>query len=133
MHAYFDAQDGNPKIVIKIRGTRRKFKEIAALLDTGHTGSLSLPLLDLIEIGAKVTSFGPVEYADGNQGLVYYFEVTVSIDDVEKKIQAGMIENPRATEAISGLELLSPYIAFMDFKNKKIMILTEKKLKKTFK
>ena len=75
MLGYFDAQDGNPKVVIKISGTKRGAKkEIASLLDTGHSGSLSLPILDLIEIGAKLSSFGPVGLADGrsNQLLLLY-------------------------------------------------------------
>lgn len=131
MVAYFDAQDGNPKVVIKISGTKRsKKKEITALLDTGHTGSLSLPILNLIEIGAKLSSFGPVGLADGNQITVYYFTVKVEIDGTQKEVQASMIENPKVTEAIVGLELLSPYIAFIDFKNKRIQLTTEAELKK---
>ncbi len=130
MHAYFDANDGSPKVVIKIRGTRTKQKEIAALLDTGHNGSLSLPLLDLIEIGAKLSSFGPVGLADGNQVIVYYFEVKVEIDGITKVVVASMIANPNITEAIVGLELLSPYIAYIDFNKKQIQLTTEAELKK---
>jgi len=130
MHAYFDAQDGSPKVVIKVRGTSRKFKEIAALLDTGHNGSLSLPLLHLIEIGAKLKTYGPVGLANGRTVIVYYFAVKVEIDGKEKEVLAGMIEDPKITEAIVGLELLSPYIAFMDFKNKRIFIKTEEQLNK---
>ncbi|MBI2074271.1 MAG: hypothetical protein HYT83_00365 [Candidatus Levybacteria bacterium] len=131
MHAYVDAQDGSPKVVIKISGTKRKtHKEIAALLDTGHNGSLSLSILDLIEIGAKLSSFGPVGLADGSNVTVYYFTVKVELDGNTKEVQASMIENPKITEAIVGLELLSPYIAFIDFKNKKIQLSTEEQLKK---
>lgn len=129
MHAYFDAQDGNPKVVIKIRGTTRKYKEIAALLDTGHSGSLSLPLLNLIEIGAKLKTYGLVGLANGSSVVVYYFAVKVQIDGTEKEVLAGMIEDPKITEAIVGLELLSPYIAFIDFKKKSILIKTEEQLK----
>lgn len=71
MIAYFDASDGNPKVVLKIRSGRK-----------------------------------------------------------EKEIEAGMIENPRSREAIAGLELFSPYIAIIDFKNKKINFYTESQLKK---
>ncbi len=134
MHAYFDAQDGNPKVVIGIGGTARKPKKIvAALLDTGHTGSLSLPALDLINIGAKLSSIGEVEYGNGYTGTVYYFSVKVIIDGDEKIVETGMIENPKATEAVAGLELFAPYIAFIDFKNKKIELTTEGELKKKLK
>lgn len=133
MHAYFDAQDGSPKVVIKIRASKRKHKEIFALLDTGHNGSLSLPLLDLIEIGAKLKTYGPVSLANGGQVIMYYFEVKVEMDGIEKTVLASMIEDPKVSEAIVGLELLSPYIAFMDFKKKRITITTEEKLQKDIK
>ncbi|MBU1071346.1 hypothetical protein KKG65_02945, partial [Patescibacteria group bacterium] len=115
MHAYFDGQDGNPKVVIKVRSDgRNKYKEMAALLDTGHNGSLSLPLLTLIDLGAKLKTYGQVELADGNKVIVYYFEVKVELDGQEKTVFANMIANPDIKEAIVGLELLAPYIAFMD-------------------
>ena len=130
MHGYFDAKDGNPKIVIEIAGTKRKTKkQIPALLDTGHNGSLSLPVLDLIEIGAKLSGIGEVEFANGHKGTVYYFAVKVTVDGVEKEVQANLIENPNATEAIAGLELFSPYIAVIDFKGKKISFFAEAQLK----
>lgn len=131
MHAYFDAQDGSPKVVIKIRGTKRSFKQVAGLLDTGHSGSLSLPIPDLIEIGAKMESFGPVRLADGTTTNVFYFSVSVEIDGKIKKVQASMISNPAMREPIIGLELLSPYIAYIDFGKKKIILTTEADLKKT--
>jgi predicted aspartyl protease len=129
MQAIFDAQDGSPKVFIKVKAGRRKYKDMLALLDTGHNGSLSLPLLCLIEIGAKLKTYGYVELANGSKVLMYYFEVKVEIDGTEKVVLASMIEDINVTEAIVGLELLSPYIAFIDFKNKKILIETEAKLK----
>lgn len=99
-------------------------------MDTGHTGSLSLSIWDLIDIGGKLSTVGEVEFADGNKGTVYYFRVKVIIDGVKKEIEAGMIENPNATEAIAGLELFSPYVAVIDFKSKKINFYTEVELKK---
>lgn len=133
MVGYFDTKDGNPKIVLKIRGTRRKDKEIIALFDTGHSGSLSLPVIDLIEIGAKLVSVGLVQLADGATRTAYYFSVKVTIDGNEKEVEATMIENPKITEAIAGLQLFSPYVALIDFKNKNIRFVKETDLKKEFK
>lgn len=132
MHAYFDAQDGNPKVVIGIGGSAKKPKKIiAALFDTGHSGSLSLPALDLIYIGARLSTIGEVEYGNGYTGTVYYFSVKVIIDGIEKTVDAGMIENPKASEAVAGLELFAPYIAFIDFKRKRVQFFTDEELKKT--
>ena len=132
MHAYFDAHDGSPKVMLKISGSKRgKQKEIAALLDTGHNGSLSLPTLDLIEIGAKLDSFGPARLADGNRITVMYFKVYVEINGIIKEVQAGMIDNPEATEAIVGLELLSPFIILLDFNKKTVYCSTQEELDKS--
>jgi predicted aspartyl protease len=129
MHAYFDAKDGNPKVVIEISGTKESVKKtIPALLDTGHNGSLSLPVLELINIGAKLSSLGEVEFANGHKGVVYYFNVSVTIDGKTMEVEAGMIESSAANEAIAGLELFAPYIAVIDFKNKKVRFLTEEEL-----
>lgn len=121
MLGYFDAKDGNPKIVLEVAGGRPEHKkQITALFDTGHNGSLSLPVLDLIDIGAKLSSVGPVTFADGSQKMQLYFSVTVTIDGIERVVEANLIENYEETEAIAGLELFSSYVSFIDFKNKRI-------------
>jgi len=131
MHAYFDAKDGNPKVTLDISGTRRNFKKtISALLDTGHSGSLSLPILDLIEIGAKLSGITEAEFANGRTGTVLLFSIKVTIEGKDIDVEAGMIENPKVAEAIAGLELFSPYVAIIDFKNKGIEFIPEEKLNK---
>lgn len=130
MLGYFDGNDGNPKIVVEVSGTRPDFKkQIAALFDTGHSGSLSLPILDLIEIGAKLSSVGEAELADGYKKPLLYFSVKVIIDGEEKEVEASLIDNPEAREAIVGLELFSPYVALVDFKNKVLKFVKEKEIK----
>lgn len=130
MIGYFDAQDGAPKVVLKIKGTKKTEKEITALFDTGHSGSLSLPIIDLIVIGAKFTGVGQARYADGRVGIDYLFSVKVFFNGIEKEVEASMIQNPQITQAIAGVELFTPYIAFIDFKNKKLKLIKEEDLKK---
>jgi len=121
MHAYFDAKDENPKVVLEIGGTKRGFKKtIAALFDTGHSGSLSLPVVDLIEIGAKLSTISEVEFADGLSKPQLFFSVKVTIDGVEKEVDAVLIENFDAKEAIAGLELFASYVAQIDFSKRTI-------------
>ncbi len=122
MQGFFDPKDGNPKILLEIQGTNKDLKKkIVALFDTGHSGSLSLPVLNLVEVGAKLSSVGEVELADGYKKATLFFSVTVSIDGYEKEVEASLIENPETSEAIAGLELFSPYTALVDFKNKKLV------------
>ena len=130
MLAFFDGKDNSPKVVIKVCGTNKKEKEIIALMDTGHSGSLSLPVIVLIEIGATLSSIGPIQLADNSTVLGYNFSVTVIIDRKRKKVEATLIPDPEEIEAIAGLQLFNPYIAFIDFKNKKIEFTTEEELGK---
>jgi predicted aspartyl protease len=131
MHGFFDPIDGNPKVELYISGTTTGLtKKIIALFDTGHSGGLSLPIIDLIEIGAKLQGLGQVSYASGYVSTVYYFWVDVIIDGNKKEVAAAMIENPNSNEAIAGLQLFAPYISFIDFKNKTILFTTEEELQK---
>lgn len=130
MHAYFDLADGSPKVVIEICGTKRSKKTVAALFDTGHSGSLSLPVVHLVEIGAKLSTIGQAEFADGFSKPQLYFSVKVTIDGVEKEVDAALIENFEATEAIAGLELFAPYVALIDFNKKNIRFLSQDDIKK---
>ncbi len=133
MISYFDKYDGRPKVVIKIKGTRRAEKEITALFDTGHSGSLSLPINELIAIGAKFTGVGNASYADGRSGIDYLYTVKVKFDDIEKEVEASMIQNPQVTQAIAGVQLFTPYVALIDFKNSRLTIIKEEELTKTVK
>ena len=131
MHAFFDPKDGSPKVIIEISGTSVNTKKsITALLDTGHNRSLSLPIFDLIEIGAKISSYGEVTYASGNTAVNYYFSVNVTVDNKTEEVQASMIENPAANEAIAGLELFAPYVAIIDFKNQYVIFESEENIRK---
>lgn len=100
------------------------------MTDTGHNGSLSLPVLVLIEIGATLSSIEPIQLADNSTVLGYNFSVTVIIDRKRKKAEATLIPDPEETEAIAGLQLFNPYIAYIDFKNKVVEFSTEAELKK---
>ena len=131
MIGYFDAKDGRPKVVLKVKGTRRTEKEITALFDTRHSGSLSLPIIDLINIGAKFSGVSAAQYADGRTGIDYLFTVKVMFDDVEKEVEASMIQNPQISQAIAGTQLFSPYVALIDFKNKGLTLMKEEDLNKS--
>lgn len=126
MRGFFDPIDGSAKVELEISGSiPNSQRTITALFDTGHNGSLSLPIINLIEIGATLRGYGEVRYASGHTGVVYYFSVNVTIDGQTREVQAGMIENPVAMEAIAGLELFAEYISLIDFKNKTIGFLPE--------
>lgn len=130
MEGYFDTTDGRPRIVLKIKGTQNT-KVITAVFDTGHTGSLSLPLLDILAIGAELKGISPVRYANGYEANEYLFSVNVNINGIYKEVKAGLIPNPNITEAIAGVQLFSPFVVLLDFKNRRIALQEEEKLKKS--
>ncbi len=130
MQGYFDT-DGSPKVLLEIEGTTSGHTEkIPALFDTGHNGSLSLTVLQLIKIGATLSTTGVVEYANGQKGTVLYFNVKVKIDGKTKDVLACMIDNPDADEAIAGLELFAPYVSVIDFTDKKIAFMAKEDFEK---
>src|SRR5258708_4330029 len=98
MLGFFDEDDDNPKIHIKICGTNKKQKDIIALMDTGHSGSLSIPVLTLAEIGAVLSSVEPIQLADNSKILGYNFSVIVIIDGKEMRVEATMIPDPEENE-----------------------------------
>lgn len=130
MIGYFDSQDGRPRVILKIKGTQKE-KTISALFDTGHSGSLSLPFLDLLEIGAELKGISRVNYADGRAGIEYLFSVSVELNGIVKETKAALIPNPYVKEAIAGVELFSPFVVLLDFKNKRIALKKEEELWKS--
>ena len=128
MIGYFDPIDGRPRVILKIRGTQKE-KQISALFDTGHSGTLSLPFLDLLEIGAELKGISGVKYADGRAGVEYLFSVKAELNGITKEVKAALIPNPYVKEAITGVELFSPFVVLLDFKNKQIALKKEEELR----
>lgn len=130
MISYFNETDGRPMVRIKIKGSKKE-KEVDAFLDTGHTGNLSLSILDLIEIGSELKAVSNVKYADNRQGTEYLFSVTVEMDGIVKEVKAGLIPSMSpSTKPLIGVQLFSPFVIFIDFKNKKIDIMKEEDFRK---
>ena len=129
MVGYFDAKDGRPKVSLTIKGNKGE-KVISALFDTGSQLALSLPLIDLIAVGSEITGVERVGYADRRSGVEYLFKVTVKLDGNEKEVQANLIPDPTAEEAIIGTPLFDPYVVIIDFRNKSLALLSEEELTK---
>lgn len=65
------------RIRLKVRGARRREKEIEAVIDTGYTASLSLPPSLVASLGLRWKTFGRGILADGSECVfdVYAGEV----------------------------------------------------------
>ena len=64
IQAYFDDL-GNPKVKIAVGGSRMQV-EVAALIDTGFNGYITLPSTIATQLGLELTSVTWVELADGS-------------------------------------------------------------------
>lgn len=116
MIGYFD-ESGRPKIKFKIEGLR-KSGEIAALLDTGFTGSLALPPQYLITIGSELIGIEPMVYADGRVSNELLFRIKSYLNGESKWIAAHLVTG--ASEPIAGNQLFYPYVVLIDFMGKKL-------------
>lgn len=127
MIGYFEPTDGRLRVILKIKGTQKE-KQISALFDTEHSGTLSLPFLDLLDIGAELKGISRVNYADGRAGVEYLFSIKVELDGIVKEVKAALIPSPYVKEAIAGVELFTPFVVLLDFKNKAIALKKEEEL-----
>jgi predicted aspartyl protease len=71
--------DGSPRIVLKLRG-RTTQREFTALIDTGFSGFLYIPLLVAIPLGVFLDSLSDATLADGStiRVLLSEFEGDIS-------------------------------------------------------
>ena len=63
MRAYFDSF-GQPRVTVEVRGSRVT-TSVAAVLDTGFDGELSLPIGVAMQLGLELRDVITVELADG--------------------------------------------------------------------
>ena len=76
---YLDG-DGHPRVTIRVRGTHpTEFAEIDALLDTGFTGFLMLPIAKALPLGLALYGTGDYNLADGSPISCFLAEGTAEI------------------------------------------------------
>jgi hypothetical protein len=76
---YVDAS-GHPRVTIHIRGTHpTEFVEIDALVDTGFTGFLMLPIAKALPLGLALYGTGDYNLADGTPISCFLAEGTIEI------------------------------------------------------
>ncbi|MGA2212171.1 MAG: hypothetical protein ABSH31_02755 [Bryobacteraceae bacterium] len=72
--------NGHPRITIHIRGTHpTEFVEIDALVDTGFTGFLMLPIAKALPLGLALYGTGDYTLADGSPISCFLAEGTIEI------------------------------------------------------
>jgi len=78
---------------------------VAALFDTGFTGSIAVPVSIIARIGANKIAVGSVIVADGSSHLVPVFEGKVRVGLMEYDVPVLVLGN----DVLVGMELMSKF------------------------
>jgi predicted aspartyl protease len=73
-------ENGQIWVTLTVRGTRSE-TTIEAVVDTGFTHPLLLPVAIAVPLGLELVDFAPMELADGRVQNFFAFAVTVVIGD----------------------------------------------------
>jgi clan AA aspartic protease len=117
IQAYFDDL-GNPKVKIAVGGSRMQV-EVAALIDTGFNGYITLPSTIATQLGLELTSVTWVELADGSVIRNSVFSGHTTFGGQSQEVEIMMTDSD---EALIGTALLSNYKLTIDFVNRTVEI-----------
>ena len=118
MRAYFDTY-GQPRVEIEVRGSRAVAR-VAAVLDTGFDGELSLPVGVAMQLGLELRDVIAVELADGTVSDELVFAGT-RVDEGQES-QVGILVT-RSQDPLLGTGLLRSKRVVLDFGTGKAEIL----------
>ena len=90
-------EHGRIWLTVIVRGNRGE-AEVEALVDTGFTQSLAIPVGLAAPLGLELTGLVSLELADGRELVFFTFAATVAIDTIEAPID--IIVTERGTPLI---------------------------------
>ena len=106
------------RIPISVAGSRGKIT-INALIDTGFSGSLSLPIELAVELGLELTGRIFIELADGSIKKELIFKGKLELDEEEKETEILLNESE---ETLIGASLFSNKKLELDFIENKVSL-----------
>jgi clan AA aspartic protease len=108
---------GDPVIGTTIIGSRGRIKVIA-LIDTGFSGAICIPVKLAIQLGLELISEVTVEYADGTRKDELVFNGKIVWDRDTKDVE---IYLTRSEEVLIGKELFNDGVLEINFKNNTVL------------
>lgn len=93
------------RICITVQGLQGRVQEVEAVIDTGYTGSLTLPPAEIAALGLRWRSVDRGTLADGSECLFDVYEATVGWDGKPRRVLVDEAE----TDPLVGMTLLSGY------------------------
>lgn len=105
-------------VTIKVGGQQSQ-EEIRALIDTGFTGELLLPLRIAVPLGLKLAGVASFQLADGSISNQMLFSASTSWGTQTRAVTVNVSE---VEDALIGTGLLHGYILLVDFQKKVLTI-----------
>jgi predicted aspartyl protease len=103
-------KNGNPILKIKIGGVFSSTPtEFTALIDTGFTGFLSMPLIAAFPLGLPLCGTTSVVLADGQNQSKLMASARVMVDDESDAKLGLVILEPSSTDVLVGMEFLRQF------------------------
>lgn len=124
---YF-ANSGSPAVKIRVSGPITKGKEFEAILDTGFTGFLSMPLVQAIAVGLILHGTTTISLADGSTSYRLTARGMVNIEG-ESNVGVVILE-PSSNELLLGMAFLRQFKRALFVSEFGVMLTDEEELKK---
>ena len=124
----FFSKSGSPALRVTIKGPFTDGIEYDAIIDTGFTGFLSLPLIEAIRLGLVLYGTTPVSFADGSQAFRLTARGMVKIQEAQK-IGVAILE-PSSTEVLLGMGFLRVFEKAFFVTINGVILVDEKELEK---
>ena len=113
---------------ITVSGPFSKGLEYEAVLDTGFTGFLSMPLMEAIRLGLILHGTSKIILADGSEGFRLTAKGMIEVGD-ERKIGVVILE-AESSELLLGMDFLRLFEKAMMVSKDGVLLLSEKVLDK---
>ena len=111
----------SPRITIDLHGSLSKPQSFEVIIDTGFTGSVSMPLIKALPLGLVLFSTASFILADGSKENTFLCPGMARIDGEEKPV---IISLSKGNDILVGTEFLSTFGANLELDyNKKVFSL----------
>ncbi len=100
----FFSDSGSPALRVTIKGPFGQGVEFEAILDTGFTGFVCMPLVRALPLGLMLYGTTSVELADGSKSIKLTAKGTVQVQD-EEEVGLVILE-PNASDVLLGMAFL---------------------------
>jgi predicted aspartyl protease len=107
VHGGFD-QSGSPTIDVEVSGPLQQFHSFTAIMDTGFTGFLLLPIASAFPIGLLLHGIMPIQLADGSVQTKLTCRGQIRFDS-ETREGIVVIEDVQSTEVLVGMDFLKRF------------------------